>query len=378
MDASTALNRTTLLIVLAAGATAATVACTGSTGLSGIAGTDATAAASGPSGGVGATATVTPSITPTPTPNYNAMNPLSIERMRHGDYPGSDFVIEETLPAGSSSDRFVASCLSEGLKINGLLTVPQGEAPPTGWPAIIFNHGYIPPRQYQTTERYVAYQNIFAGNGYVTFKSDYRGHADSEGTAAGGYGSPAYTIDVLNAMASVMRRPDVDSNRIGMWGHSMGGQVTLRSMVVTDTVKAGVIWAGVVASYPDLFTKWRRPPSDATLPATPGTARGWRNGLFRQYGNPEENPDFWASISPSTYLADISGPLQLQHGTADHSVPLEFSQGLQAEMEAAGKESEIFIYEGDDHNIAANLSTALARSVEFFDLHVKGEPAPEG
>jgi dipeptidyl aminopeptidase/acylaminoacyl peptidase len=340
----------------------------------------ATEAASGPAADlqITATATVTPTITPTPTPNYSGMHPLTIERMRRDAYPGSDFVIEETLAGGSNYDRFVASYLSEGLKIRGMLTVPRGETPASGWPVIVFNHGYIPPRQYRTTERYVAYLDAFARNGYVVFKSDYRGHGSSEGAAAGGYGSPAYTVDVLNAMASVLRRDDVDPERVGMWGHSMGGQITLRSMVVTDTVKAGVIWAGVVASYPDLFERWRRPPSDATIASPTGTPRGWRSDLYRTYGDPVANPEFWASISPTSYLAEISGPLQLQHGSADHSVPLEFSESLQADMEAVGKPSEILVYQGDDHNIAANLSTALARSVEFFDTHVKGVAPSEG
>ena len=142
----------------------------------------------------------------------------------------------------------------------------MGQKPKTGWPVIIFNHGFIPPAQYRTTERYVAYVDAFARNGYIVFKSDYRGHGSSEGRAAGGYGSPDYTIDVLNAVSSIKRYQDADPNRIGMWGHSMGGSVTLRAMVVSKDIKAGVIWAGVVASYPDLFSKWHRPPRRNTNP----------------------------------------------------------------------------------------------------------------
>ena len=37
-----------------------------------------------------------------------------------------------------------------------------------------------------------------------------------------------------------------------------------------------------------------------------------------------------------------------------------------------GRPSELYVYEGDDHNLSGSLSTALARSVEFFDRHVKG------
>jgi len=54
--------------------------------------------------------------------------------------------------------------------------------PATGWPVIIFNHGYIPPTVYRTTERYLAYVDAFARNGYIVFKPDYRAFGSSQGT----------------------------------------------------------------------------------------------------------------------------------------------------------------------------------------------------
>ena len=314
-------------------------------------------------------ATATATSTPTPEPP----NPLSIEFMRMQSYPGSDIVIEQKLAPGVNYNQYIASYKSDGLKIYGLLTVPAGQRPKTGWPAIIFNHGYIPPAQYRTTERYVAYVDAFARNGYIVFKSDYRGHGSSEGRATGGYGSADYTIDVLNALSSIKRYPDADPNRIGMWGHSMGGSATLRAMVVSHDIKAGVIWAGVVASYPDLFTKWRRPQAGGAPTPNPasGASRGWRNSLIMQYGSPEQNPEFWASISSNSYLGDLSGPLQLHHSTGDHEVPFEFSQTLSQQVKAAGKTVELFSYPGDDHNIANSFGIAMQRSIQFFDKYVK-------
>lgn len=297
------------------------------------------------------------------------INLLSIDVLRKGNYPGSDLVIEETLASGSNYKRYVASYQSEGYKIYGLLTIPIGQKPETGWPVVIFNHGYIPPAQYRTTERYIAYTDAFSRNGYIVFKSDYRGHGSSEGPAAGGYGSNAYTIDVLNALASIKKHPDVDANRIGMWGHSMGGFITLRSMVVNKDIKVGVIWAGVVASYPDLLNNWRRVPTPS--PSIPVPSRGWRGTLSERYGSPEQNPTFWNSISANSYLSDISGPLQLHHGTADTSVPVMFSQKLETQMKEAGKPVELYVYQGDDHNLANNLGVALQRSVEYFDKYLK-------
>src|SRR3990167_11353014 len=83
---------------------------------------------------------------------------LSIETLKKGEYPGSDITIEQTLASGSNYQRYIVSYKSEGLKIFALLTVPNGTpSTSSGWPAIVFNHGYIPPAQYRTTERYIAY-----------------------------------------------------------------------------------------------------------------------------------------------------------------------------------------------------------------------------
>jgi len=72
--------------------------------------------------------------------------------------------------------------------------------PATGWPAIVFNHGYIPPDVYQSTERYIAYVDNLARSGYIVYRIDYRGHDRSDGEATGAYGNPGYTVDVLNAV----------------------------------------------------------------------------------------------------------------------------------------------------------------------------------
>src|SRR3982074_2914540 len=175
--------------------------------------------------------------------------PLAILAMRQRDYPGSDLVIERTLAPGSNYQQYVASYQSDGLKIFALLTIPNGAKPASGWPVIIFNHGYIPPTVYRTTERYVAYVDAFARNGYIVFKPDYRGFGSSQGPPVRAYGAPADTVDVLNAVTTLQRYQTADPNRIGMWGHSMGGNITLRALVIDPRIKVAVIWAGVNATY---------------------------------------------------------------------------------------------------------------------------------
>jgi dipeptidyl aminopeptidase/acylaminoacyl peptidase len=311
-----------------------------------------------------------------------------IEVMRSREYPGSELVIETTLEPGENYDRFIASYLSEGNKIFGLLAVPNGPRPASGWPIILLNHGRERPETYDVTLRYRDHVDYFARNGYIVFHPAYRGHGESDGRAGDPFNNPNYTIDALNALAAVKTYPDADPGRIGMWGHSMGGFITLRAMVVSDEIDAGVIWAGVVGGYPDLFareaatataeaiaspTPEGTPAPSATpdgAPPPPDELSNWPR-LVQTYGTPEENPAFWQSISATSYLADISGPLQLHHATTDPSVPVTVSLLLHEQMQAAGQLSELYLYEGDNHNIGRNFDVAMGRSLAFFDQHVK-------
>jgi dipeptidyl aminopeptidase/acylaminoacyl peptidase len=103
--------------------------------------------------------------------------------------------------------------------------------------------------------------------------------------------------------------------------------------------------------------------------------RSWRGRLYEQHGGPAENPAFWEAISPNTYLGDLSGPIQLHHGTADEIVPVAYSENLYEAMEEAGRLASLYLYEGDDHNFSQSFVPAITASIQFFDRYVKA-PRP--
>lgn len=286
------------------------------------------------------------------------MYPMTIENLRDGEYLGGDFVIEEKLANGTNYQQYIASYLSEGLKIYGLLTVPLAERPENGFPAIVFVHGYIPPDQYSTTGNYPTYQARLARSGFVTFKPDLRGHGNSEGEAVGAHFSEKYVIDTLYAISYLKNHKDVDPGRIGYWGHSNGGEIGLRSMVISSDIKAAVFWAGVVGSFEDMLETY----NDKISFLRNATS----TELVRENGLPSKNPDFWNKLDPYTFLGDINAPIQLHHGTADDSVPIELSLRLKEELEKLNKTVEYFEYAGDDHNISNNVGTAFQRTIDFY------------
>jgi len=307
------------------------------------------------------------------SPKY--ISPISIEYLRGLNIEGSDINIEETLSNGSGYKRFVASYRSDGYKIYGLLTVPTTEKPEGGFPAIVFNHGYIPPQDYSTQTRYVAYVDYLARNGFVVFKIDFRGHGNSEGYASGSYFSNAYTIDAINAVKSLQKFKDVNPDSIGMWGHSMSGNVTLRSMLVSPDIKAGVIWGGAVYSYKDFKeygisdNSYSRNPRP-TAPPSQDTSRE-QSTEVQKIRDPNQQvdfeSDFWKSISLTDNLKYLNTPIQLDHALNDNVVSVKYSQDLEKSLKEAGKSVELYTYQGGGHNIdSPYFEEAMKNTVRFF------------
>jgi dipeptidyl aminopeptidase/acylaminoacyl peptidase len=286
------------------------------------------------------------------------LHPMSIESLRQREYPGGDFTIEETLPDGTNYRQFIVSYRSEGLKIYGLMTIPVAPRPENGYPAVIFVHGYIPPKQYSTTGNYPSYQATLARAGFITFKPDLRGHGNSEGEPVSAHYSEKYIVDVLYAISFMKNSADIDPERIGYWGHSNGGEIGLRTVILSPDIKAAVFWAGVVGSFKDMFETY-----NAKIPFLRDADE---SPLVKEHGLPSQNPAFWDTIEPYSYLSDISAPIELHHGTEDISVPIELSARLNEELVKQGKKVNYFEYTGDDHNIGNNSGLAWQRSIRFF------------
>jgi dipeptidyl aminopeptidase/acylaminoacyl peptidase len=316
-------------------------------------------------------ATFTPTITPTPTATeivFEVGEELTIDYLRDLEITGSEITIERELPANFYYRRQIVSYISEENKIYGLLTIPYTEQPEEGYKAIVFNHGYIPPEYYRTELRYEAYVDYLARSGFVVFKIDYRGHGQSEGQPSGSYFSPGYTIDSIAALKSLQTLDFVDPQGIGMWGHSMAGNLTLRAMLIEPEVKAGVIWAGAVYSYDD-FAEYGIDDNTYRPPATPeGEHRPRRSRqIFEVYGRPDENHPFWEAVSLTEHLDYLNSPLQIHHAVDDTVVSIQYSQGLAEALQEHGKQYEFYIYEGGGHNlISPYFGQAMQRTVEFF------------
>lgn len=277
----------------------------------------------------------------------------------------------ETYSNNGSYTSYLTSYDSDGFKINALLTRPEGEMPSGGWPAIVFVHGYIPPTLYATTEKYVAYVDTLARNGFVVLKIDLRGHGESEGRPGGGYYGSDCIVDSLNAYSALAAANFVNPKAIGMWGHSMAGNVLMRSAAVKKDIPAVVIWAGAVYTYEDQ-RKYGIQDNSYRPPQTPTPQNNSRRLLFEKVGSPSASSPFWKQVAPTNYLNDIQGAIALHHAADDDVVNVGYSRDLVALLEKTNVPHEYYEYESGGHNIDGySFNLAIQRTVDFYKKYLK-------
>ncbi len=307
-------------------------------------------------------------ITPTPMPFQELTIPYLREREYTSTLGNREFAYDHP-----NYTAYLTSYESDGLTINGLLTIPAGEVPAQGFPAIVFVHGYIPPAQYQTLEKYSDYVDYLARNGFVVFKIDLRGHGESEGEAGGGYYASDYVIDTLNARAALQVSNMVNPRAVGIWGHSMAGNIALRSIAARPEIPAIVVWAGAVYTYSDMQefgiqdSSYQRPPDN-----TPRQRR--RNVLFDTHGSYNSKSEFWRQVVPTNFLSDVKGAIQLHHAVNDDVVNIGYSRNLNSVLDTTSITHELHEYPTGGHNIdGESFVRAMQRTVEFYRVNLDGK-----
>lgn len=302
------------------------------------------------------------SVSPTSFP----FRELTIPALREKEYT-SMLGAQTKIQDNGQYTSYLTSYNSDSFKVNGLLTIPTGIMPQEGWPAIVFIHGYIPPKQYVTTEKYTAYIDYLARSGLVVFKIDLRGNGSSGGEAKGAYYSAEYVTDTLNAYAALESSSFVNPKRIGLWGHSMAGNVVMRSFAAKPTIPAVVVWAGVGYSYEDIQkyrindNSYQRPPG-LTPPAFASRQR-----LGGIYGEPNLNHFFWRQLAPISYLKDLKGAIQIHHAEDDNVVDIGYSRDLIKLLSKTTIKHEYYEYKSGGHNIDGySFNLAIQRTADFY------------
>ena len=187
---------------------------------------------------------------------------------------------------------------ADGLEIHNQLFLPKDLKPGEKRPAIVFVHGG-PVRQMLLGYHYMHFYHIayavnqwLASRGYVVMSVNYRsgiGYGKSFRTApnTGGRGNAEYQ-DVLAGGKYLQSRPEVDPNRVGIWGLSYGGVLTSQALARnSDVFKVGVDLAGV-----HLWGSSLDPDNVSYKSSAISAIDTWKSPVLLVHGDDDRNVQF--------------------------------------------------------------------------------------
>ncbi len=248
----------------------------------------------------------------------------------------------------------------DGLEIPCQLFLPKGAKPRDGRPGIVYTHGG-PIRQMLLGWHYMEFYSeayginqYFAGRGYVVISINYRsgigyGRSFRVPPDAGWRGASEYQ-DVVAGAKYLQSRPEVDPERVGLWGLSYGGLLTAQGLARnSDIFKAGVDLAGV--------HDW--------------SARGGRSGLSG------EDKKLAFESSPVAAVESWKSPVLFIHGDDDRNVDFSQTVDLVQKLRAKGDvHIELMVRPDEPHEfkLRRNLMDAYNATFEFLDRFLKKKP----
>lgn len=300
------------------------------------------------------TSTVVP-LTPSATsPVSSAYEPYTIEFLRNRTYGGGNIEITEIAEETDAFTRYFIRYPSDGLNIHGFVNIPKGEGP---FAVIVAMHGYVDPVIYETLDYTTSAMDVIAQRGYIVFHPNLRGYPPSDN------GDNSFrvgmAVDVLNLIALIKAEAGPSelfvtaaADRIGLWGHSMGGGIALRVLTVSSDIKAATLFASL--SGDELKN------AELLLSSDPALQKEL-----------ETSPAIMEYISPMYYYRNITAFVQLQHGSVDQVVPVAWAEETCSAMMAAGVQVECIYYPTEDHTFRRRVADQINSTLfGFYEAHL--------
>lgn len=226
-------------------------------------------------------------------------------------------------------------------------------------PIVLMLRGYVDKEIYQSGIGTKHAAEYFAKNGYITLAPDFLGYAESDSESQNLFESRFQTYTtMLSLLAAADQVPGWDGKNIYIWAHSNGGQVALTTLEITGKDYPTTLWAPVSAPFPFSILYYQDGLPD------------YGKYLRRELALFEADYDS-DLYSVHKYFDRIKAPIQVEQGTGDKSVPVEWSDVFVKSL----KENEIdvtyFTYPGADHNMVPSWDLAIARDLVFFEKNIK-------
>lgn len=329
------------------------------------------------------------------------LSSLNVEQKRENPYAKYSFAnlrglqltpapitLHEIIDSTTTHTSYLGSWMVPNLetgerqKVTAQINIPQGEGP---FPVIIMLRGYVEKEEYQTGIGTRNGAAALAGNGYITIAPDFLGYggsdAESPDMLIARFSRPLTVLQLITNLNTLTLELDAAGNprattnatadsaitsqlfqtdRVGMWAHSNGGQIALSILEITSRNIPTTLWAPVSKPFPFSILYFSDELED--------------NGAYLRNQIAHFEYDLENTASSFSILeepARILAPIQIHQGGADDAVPLAWSEELLETLEEATVEAELFTYPEADHNMVPNWETALQRDLQFFRRHLQ-------
>jgi len=233
--------------------------------------------------------------------------------------------------------RFVEFKAADGTTtLEGVILLPESGPMMVNGKAPLILNPYGGPGAQDVRDAWGAigfFDQILARQGFAILKVDNRGTANRGKAFAlpirHNFGEVELADQLAVTKQALQQFPQVDPNRIGLWGWSYGGYFTLFALEHTDMFKGGVAVAPV--------TDWHNYDSIYTE---------------RYMGLPKDNEEGYKKSSPVNFAADLHGKLLEVHGTSDDNVHMQNTIQMVNTFINAGKQFNLMLYPRKTHGIA--------------------------
>jgi dipeptidyl-peptidase-4 len=234
--------------------------------------------------------------------------------------------------------------IGDGVQVDGWRILPPDFEPAKKYPLVVYVYGEPASQTVQDNWGGSDYlwHLILAQQGYVVASFDNRGTPAPRGRAwrksiYRQIGILASRDQAAAVKAALAAWPFIDAERVGVWGWSGGGSMTLNAMFrYPDLYKTGIS----VASVPD--------------------QRLYDTIYQERYmGLPDDNVEGYAQGSPITFAKDLKGRLLIVHGTGDDNVHYQGFEKLVKELIANNKAFTMMAYPNRSHGISEGQGTTI-------------------